>query len=599
MNSLSPRQKSGLPNRVVEQADNSTLLPMTAAQQGIYFECLRRGSLDYTVSVELQVNAIPESRLRAAVARILVEQPALRSTVSVERNGVYYKVARHVDPPIVVHDLHLDEAADDIASALVEAPFNFKTGPLIRIAHCRLADADRLLITCHHLVADGQSLSTFAARLVDLVFDTDGQLDTPLVEADGGFSAYQQRRSRALSPKQHDRADAYWRDALARQDAPNLAHWILPETDISENDALGHELRIPVDAALNGRLRELAMAAEVSEHTVYLSAFGLLLAHYANTDSVSVAMPFTDRPGIEEADSIGCFLSTVPVHLDADRAMTVRAMLESASAEVLGAWRNIGYPVAELLGEYPALADVFDITFIQDTYPALPEGVERLRRRARVPFPGRFTVLVEHLDGCAELVFQYKPGALTESEVRRFGDRFLALLERLPTALDASLGELAVMSDSELAQLHAQLADTHYFDWEPANLGRLFLDKTSSAPGRTAWRDADREYSNAWAHDAAVRVQRCLLDMTGGVNRPIAIQLPRSAELLASVYGVLLAGCHYVPLADNEPAQRVQQILDDAGIEVVITTSPSTSTSTPTPCCTSSTPPAPQGSRRA
>ncbi|MBM7411150.1 amino acid adenylation domain-containing protein [Clavibacter michiganensis] len=552
---------------------------MTAAQQGMYFECLRRDSPDYVVSVDLLVDAIPGDRLRAAAARIVQEQPALRATLSVERSGVSYRVARHAEPDVTVHDLRgdadADAAADTVAAALIRAPFDLQGGPLVRIAHCRLGDADRVIIACHHLVADGQSVGSLAAQLIDLALDADRDPDGPPAAEDVGFARYQERRSRPLPAKQSARREAYWRGALARQDSPDLGHWLLPERGSGDTEDLGREVRMPIDAGLHGRIREAAMAVEVSEHTVYLSVFGLLLARYADAGAVSVAVPFTDRPGIDEAESIGCFLTTAPIRLDADRAHTVRAMLESASSEVLGAWRNIGYPVAELLSEHPALAGVFDITFIQDTHPSLPGGVRQLRRPEMAPFPGRFAVTVEHHDGGAQLILQYKPGALLESEVRRFGERFVALLEQLPTSLDSSIGELPMSAPSEDGLLRAQLADTHRFDAEPTPLGRLFLEKTRSAPARTAWRDAHRAYSNAWAHDSAVIIQRLLLDTTGGASRPVGVQLPRGVELIACVYGVLLAGCHYVPFSENEPGQRVRQMLDDAGIEVVITTSES------------------------
>ncbi|WP_201612609.1 non-ribosomal peptide synthetase/type I polyketide synthase [Gulosibacter hominis] len=563
-------------------APNTTqeLVPLTASQQGMYFECLLRKSPDFAVTFEVSIDPVSEERVRDAVARIIAEQPALRASIAPQRDGVFYRIAEHLDPPLEVHDLR-DAAdgtarADEISRASVEAPFDLETGPLLRVVLMRLTEADRLVIVCHHLVADGQSLGILAARLVELIHGSESALDTGApVKPDAGFVAYQLRRGRELPEKPRKRREAYWREHLSAQETPDLTHWMRPAATDAAAAAgeLGYELRLPIEPELHGQLRELAMSAEVSEHTVYLAAFGLLLSHYTGAESVSVTMPFTDRPGLEEAESVGCFLTTLPVRLEAARELTVAEMLASVSREVMGGWRNLGYPVAGLLSEYPALAGVHDITFIQDTFAELPAGVQQLHRSARVPFPGRLTVLVEHFADRAQLVFQYKADALTEAEARRFGTRYLELLAQLPDALDAAVRELRVIPDAEAAQLRGELADTHYFDWEPDNLGKIFLERTSADPATIAWRDVKRTYSNAWAHDAAARIQRRLLAVTDGERVPVAIQLPRSAELLASVFGVLLAGAHYVPLAVETPAQRLQQIADDSDLKVILATS--------------------------
>src|SRR5690606_19470249 len=110
-------------------------------------------------------------------------------------------------------------------------------------------------------------------------------------------------------------------------------------------------------------------------------------------------------------------------------------------------------------------------------------------------------------------------------------------------------------------------------DWEPEHLGSVFLAKTTADPARTAWTDRTRDYANAWAHDAAVLVQRRLAAALGDERRPVAVLLPRGADLLAAVFGTVLAGRPYVPLSEDMPAQRVTQMLRDAEAAAVLTVS--------------------------
>ena len=53
----------------------------------------------------------------------------------------------------------------------------------------------------------------------------------------------------------------------------------------------------------------------------------------------------------------------------------------------------------------------------------------------------------------------------------------------------------------------------------------------------------------------------------------VGIYLKRSPRLVASIIGILKAGGTYVPLATNYPAKRVQNILDDAKVALLISES--------------------------
>ncbi|WP_133884458.1 non-ribosomal peptide synthetase/type I polyketide synthase [Glycomyces sp. NRRL B-16210] len=545
-------------------------VPMSSSQQGMYFDSHLRKAADYHVVLHLRIEPVESERFEHAVRTVTAEQPALRSAVHIDRAGVSYTVAESVAPPVVSHDLRgREQDADAIAAEAAATPFTLDAAPLFRIVHCKLEDEDRVVIVCHHLIADGQSVSLLAERIVSLAR---GVADPRLsIAVDAGFDAYQRKQAVAPSDKRAARHQRYWHENLARQEAPDLSHWMHPG-DTAE-DGIGREIRLPLDPALRQAISECAKEVEVSEYTLYLATFGLLLGRYAQTDHVSVATPFADRPGIEMEQSIGCFIKTLPVHLDVQARQTMRAMFERVSAEIVGSWKHLGHPLAQLLGEYPALGRVYDVTFIHDSYPDYPEGVLGTVRQDPVHFPGKLTVLVELIGDRSELVFQYKESALTAEKATRFAHRYLALLEQVPGSLDALVADVAAPLDAESEALLASLDESHFYDWHPRHLGEVVLEKTAGDPARVAWTDETREYTNAWAHDAAVLVQRRLLDALDQRGRPVAVLLPRSANLLAALFGTMLAGSAYVPLSHGMPAQRTAQIFGDAGIAAVLTTS--------------------------
>ncbi|GAA1848824.1 non-ribosomal peptide synthetase/type I polyketide synthase [Myceligenerans crystallogenes] len=555
-----------------------SVVPLSSSQLGMYFDAQLRDVSDYHVALRLRIEQVSPERFGAAVRRVVAAQPALRSAVRNLRGGVSYAVlpADDVATPFASHDLRgradAEEAFDAIAAETTAAPFDLETAPLFRVVHARLDGEDQALFVCHHLIADGLSVSHLVDQVMSHALGDGTGADGGEPGEDAGFTAYQVKQTKAPGKRKAARNAEFWERSLARQEAPDLAHWFDPAAAATgDAEVVGRELRVPVDADLAAALQACARDAEVSEYTVYLAVFGLLLARYAHADDVTVAMPFTDRPGEEMERSVGCFIRTLPVRLDT-AAPTVRDLLAQAGTEVLATWKHFDHPVTRLLADHPALARVFDVTFIHDDF-SWPTGVHGAVPPSRIHFPGTLTVILEQVDGATELLFQYKEPVLTETRTRAFADRYVTLLKQLPGALDEPVATLRESTPDDDAALLARLSDTHHHDWTPAHLGDLFLAKTAAAPAAPAWSDATRAYTNAWAHDAATVVQRRLLEVTGGARRRVAILLPRSADLLAAVFGTGLAGCAYVPLSAGTPPERLAQIFADAEITAVLTTS--------------------------
>lgn len=543
-------------------------VPLSTSQQGLYFDVQLRHPADYHVVLHLAIEPLDPARLASAWETVMREQPALRSAIRADRDGLSYVIETDVAAP---HAFHTPQDAAELAhlvSTMTSEPFELASTPLFRTAHLRTDARDHLLIVAHHLIADGASLALLADRVLTLAGANDSPVAPP-ADAAVGFAAYGEQQARPLPGTKRARQHAFWDEQLARHETPDLGHWLRPVAD----GAVGREVRVAVPAHLRDALGATAREAEVSEFALHLATFGLLLSHHAASEHVSVVTPFTDRPSVEAEQTVGCFIRTLPVRVDATRTQTVRAMLAAAGAEVRGAYRNIAFPVSTLVADHPGTHGTYDITFIQDSYPALPAGVLELVHTDEVHFAGRLTALIEQVGDACELVLQYKEGALTHAQAVRFTERWLALLTQVPEALDCPVNDLQPAVPGETEALLDALGRTHHLDWQPTHLGTLFLERTNAEPARIAWADERRTYSNAWAHDAAVIVQRHLLDAVDGTPQRVGILLPRGVDLLAAVFGTLLAGCTYVPMSEPMPTQRLEQIADDAGVTCVLTAS--------------------------
>ena len=66
------------------------------------------------------------------------------------------------------------------------------------------------------------------------------------------------------------------------------------------------------------------------------------------------------------------------------------------------------------------------------------------------------------------------------------------------------------------------------------------------------------------------RLAHRLLELGCGRDRLVGLCLDRSLDLPAAVWAVLKAGGAYVPLAVDDPDLRLKELIDDAGLEIIL-----------------------------
>ncbi len=98
----------------------------------------------------------------------------------------------------------------------------------------------------------------------------------------------------------------------------------------------------------------------------------------------------------------------------------------------------------------------------------------------------------------------------------------------------------------------------------------LFERQVSQSPGSPALLHADGAVSYAELNAQANQIAHRL--MKHGTQRGdlVGVLMERSVDFVATVLAVLKAGAAYVPLSPDDPAARIVQTIEDAGLELIV-----------------------------
>ncbi|GAA4930659.1 hypothetical protein GCM10023237_60870 [Streptomyces coeruleoprunus] len=556
------------------------VLPATPLQEGFYFHAsVDEGGADgYAVqdTVELAGDVDAEA-LRAAVQRLLDRHPLLRAAFHQLADGrIVQLISERAELPWHHADLsgldaaRQDAAADDVKERERAAGFDLATPPLLRAALIRYgADRSQLVLTLHHIVVDGWSVSLLMRQLLD---GYRPGAAAPRPEADPAYRAY----AAWLAARDRDAALGAWSDVLAGFDGPARLPVRGTDTAAHGTGTVTVELSEAGTAALAARTRQLGLTLG----SVVQGGFGLLLGDVTGSRDVVFGTTVSGRQApVEGVESlVGLLINTLPARLrwqPEQSLVDVLARFQDEQADLLD-HQHVGLAeIQRTVGR----GDLFEALVVVENLPdagepADPTGQVRVTGshvRDAVHYPLALTVLP---GARLQLRLDHDPARLDTAAARRFADRLLALLDQIVTDPLRPVARLATLTDDERRTTLGRLAgETRGLPDDTVHAA--FARQVRRTPDATALvhEAGHTTYAELDARAEALAHRLVAHGVTPG--SVVAVAVPRSAETLAALLGVLKSGAAYLPVDVDYPAERVRYMLTDSGARTVVVTTAS------------------------
>ncbi|MFJ9899223.1 non-ribosomal peptide synthase/polyketide synthase [Streptomyces sp. NPDC091280] len=556
------------------------VLPLGPLQEGFFFHALVDGAEHdaYVVQQVVELSGPVDGTLLRTAARRLVERHApLRACFRQTPDGRPVQlIATGLELPW--HEVDL-AAQDDpaVRRALAEAVaaderahrFDLAHPPLIRCALIRFGeDRSRLVLTFHHIVADGWSLPVLHRELLALY----GEHPTPLPEV-APYRGYLRR----IAGADRDAARAAWRTALAGVDEPTR----LVTTPVPAGPLEPAQIRVELTERITARLTARARERGVTLGTLVQGAWGLLVGRMTGRQDVLFGTTVAGRDaavdGIESM--IGLFINTLPTRLRWAPGDTLGALLDRLQDEqsALLDHQHLGLADIQRATGHAGDGELFDTLVVFENYPGGegapgitdPTGTVAVAGHAfhdAVHYP---LALIVKPGRRLDLRLKHHAGRLDADAVQALADRLTLVLHALADDPGARVADLDLLTPDEKTSAHPA-GETRAV---PATtLAAAFAAQVARTPDATAvvFADTTLTYAelNARAEELAARLR------AGGAGRErfVAVAVPRSAELMVALLGVLKSGAAYLPLDLDYPAERLAYMLTDSGATTVVTT---------------------------
>ncbi|MEV6850967.1 non-ribosomal peptide synthetase [Actinoplanes sp. NPDC051411] len=185
-----------------------------------------------------------------------------------------------------------------------------------------------------------------------------------------------------------------------------------------------------------------------------------------------------------------------------------------------------------------------------------------------------FPLTIQIDRGSSRAVCRFDRGTVDATIAQRFCAHVAHLARQLADGpADRPLSELELVPRAEQAAL-LRAGGAGHPPPAPGRIDRAFEKVAAGQPEAVALLAGDERLTYRQLDDRATAVAAGLnaLDIAPGSR--IGVCLERDADLVATLLGVLKAGCAYVPMDPRYPAQRLSFTARNAGTPLVITTAP-------------------------
>jgi amino acid adenylation domain-containing protein len=429
-----------------------------------------------------------------------------------------------------------------------------------------------LLLTVHHIAADGWSLAVMLGEIAALYLAASfSDVPQPRIQY-ADFAVWQRRW---LSGDALERQLAYWRDRL--RGAPALE---LP-TD-RPRPALqsfrGATRSVPLPLGTGRGLHELAREHDATLFMVVLAAFQALLSRYTGQDDVVVGSPIANRNRAEVEPLIGFFVNTLVLRGDLAGDPPFSELVERARQTALGAYGHQDLPFGRLVEELRperrlSHNPLFQVMVGVQNAPVARVDVPGLSFAAvDFEFPvARFDLEAMVWEDGESLTIQltWATDLFDAVTIDRLALHLEILLAGLAAEPERRLSELPLLSVSERHQLLHEWNDTAA-ELPDTTLADLFREQAARRPGAVALSSAAGELTYADLDARSDRLARRLVAAGVGPEVPVAILAERSPAVVMGLLAIVKAGGAYVPLDPTYPAERLAWMLADSGARVLL-----------------------------
>lgn len=539
------------------------LVSLTSSQFGVYFENYQNPDATmYNIRLCFAFEKSIDGRKLLESVKTVCKSYEIFATTIKNINGTFFNAINEEKRPEYIKSrvkLHnATEAEFEKLKAGGEHKFTLENSPLYFIDIYSTEKAVYMLCDFHHAVFDGTSISIFR-NAVKAAYE-----GKPLPKEEISLENLAADENALAAGGTKDKNFEFFEQLLDGSEAETFLSGdkFLPE---EEGKLAGICAQLSTDEK---SLRAFADKCGVTENSVFINAFGYLLAKYSNQQETIFSTVTANRRTENRNTKIGMLVKTIPFYAKYNEEEKIPEMLKNQSEIYKASLKHSNVDFSRIVNELeisPKIDFVYQGDFFaDDKIDGTSLKTEILKNSDCL---NDLTVFVYKNNGKYFSKIDYNKGLFSEEFIKNFAETFNNVVSEF--LIRGTLKEVQFCSEKQIETLESFHGKDLIYD-ETLTVNDLLKIQAQKTPEKTAVVFEGKKLTYRELDSATDKLAEkiCALGIKEGDF--VSILINRSEMMPLTAIGVLKSGAAYQPLDSSYPKERLNFMLKDASAKLLI-----------------------------
>lgn len=544
--------------------------PITSAQKRIYYSSNITNNNAYNMTggieffEEININKI-EKYLNTLIDR----HEAFRTQFEFQNGEIVQNILSSAK--IKLEYMEKDNKnLNDIINEF-DTHFDLSKAPLIRAKIIKFEDNHYLLlISIHHIIADGTSFNTFIKEFCKL-YNNESLEALSLTYKD--YAVYENNK---LQTAEINKDKEYWTTKLNKK----LPVLNLPTTHNRPTifTYVGSKINKTISKTIYKNIQDLCIEHNITPFMFMLAAYYIILYKYSDNNEILIGTPVANRDLPNVSNIIGMFVNTLVLEGKINKEISFIEFCNQVKNESLEAFKHSSYPFNELVKNLNIKRDLsrnilFDTMFTYQNN-GMPEINIFKNTKYFIPDTkiAKYDLSLEVIPDKSTytLNFEYCTDLFSKQFINTFAEQYIETIKNIVNNPNEKIKNINILSEADKNKIIYEFNDTKLKYPSDATLPKLFEKQVLKTPEKIAavFENISLTYSeiNKKINNLAYYLTKQNIKH-GDI---VGILLNRSIEMLIAMMAILKVGATYVPIDPTYPEERVQYILENSKTKLIL-----------------------------
>ncbi|MBO6273951.1 MAG: amino acid adenylation domain-containing protein, partial [Methanobrevibacter sp.] len=305
----------------------------------------------------------------------------------------------------------------------------------------------------------------------------------------------------------------------------------------------------------------------ITPNVLFMATTMLNLNKYTFTDKTLITTIFNGRSNSLYNNTQTLLVKTLPiVSINDDRTLTIKEYLKSINDIWMETISHSDYPYTKISEEFKLKPEFFYAYNNLDAEEIeIDDEVYKVKYLNSLEVNYKISLDVNETKDNIELFIQYNDQLYSADYIETFLNSIVNVINQLIEAdiEKLSIGEIELSENKEIPT------------FDPINtpiLHKRFEKQVAENPDNIALVASDATLTYKQLNERSNRIANSLIEKGVKPGSNVLVMLPRNSNLIATIIGIFKAGCTFIPIDLEYPAERIKYIYENSEADYIINT---------------------------